>query len=150
LCFDVLLLVSEVLVTFYGNIPREASGWRTILLGHYWWVFWIVQVGMGIILPVFIVASSRLNRSVKWLGAAGFLMILGILALRINIIIPPQLEPAFPTLPEAYHHFRFAYGYVPSVNEWFVGLGIFAVGIWGCLIANRLLPLEEEQLPRTL
>ena len=143
--FDFLLLASEVLVTFYGNVPHESSGWRLVLFGPYWWVFWFVQLGVGAVVPIAILIGRRTSRAVPWLAAAGLAIVVGILGARMNLVIPAQIEPAFQTLPEAYHHERFALGYYPSLLEWLVALGVVTLGVWAFILARRLLPLAEAE-----
>lgn len=145
LCFDLLLLFSEILVTFYGGVSHETIGWKLTLFGPYWWVFWFVQLGLGSAIPIFIVLSPKLNRSIPWLGTSGFLVAFGIIGTRLNIVIPPQIQPVFETLPEAYHHFRNSIGYFPSLTEWLVATFTFALGTWIFLLAKKLLPLERAQ-----
>lgn len=143
LCFDWLLFLSEVLVTFYGNIPHEVIGWRLTLFGPYWWVFWFVQLGVGTLVPIGILLRPRLRASSRWLGAAGLLAAFGILGTRLNIVIPPQIRPVFEALPDAYSHARNAVGYFPSLYEWLVAAFTFAVGIWLFVAARNVLPLEQ-------
>lgn len=142
-CLDLLLLASEILVTFYGNLPHEVIGWQLTLFGPYWWVFWFIQLGVGAVIPAVILLGRQTGRSIGWLGLAGLAVVIGIMGTRLNIVIPPQIQPVFDALPEAYHHERFAYGYFPSANEWGVALGSLAIGIWLFLWAKRVLPLEE-------
>lgn len=143
LCLDLLLLVSEMLVSLYGGIPSEVAGWRMIYSGYYGGaLFWLLQLGIGALLPIILVAHPKTGRSVSGLGLASFLIVLGVLGVRINIVIPPLLNPVFELFPEAYHHFRYAVGYTPSVNEWLVSLGSIAFVIWGLLIASKILPLS--------
>jgi molybdopterin-containing oxidoreductase family membrane subunit len=142
LCFDLLLFVSEILITFYGYVPREVMGWKLTLFGPYWWVFWFVQLGLGSLVPIFIVFAQRFRSSIHWLGLAGFLVAFGIIGTRLNIVIPPLIAPTFEGLPEAYFHFRNTVGYFPSFQEWLVAAFTFALGTWLLLGAVRLLPLE--------
>ncbi len=143
--FDLLLLTSEILVVFYGGIPHHQAGWREILFGPFWWVFWFVQLGLGALVPIAIVSGRRTRDSLPWLAVAGLAVAVGIIGVRLNIVIPAQIEPQFPTLPDAYHHVRFSYGYFPSSNEWLVGLGVIALGIWAFLLARSVLPLEPVE-----
>lgn len=142
---DLLLLLSEVLVIFYGGIPHHQAGWHDILFGPFWWVFWFIQLGLGAILPILVVGNRRTGNSLGWLAAAGLAVVIGIIGVRLNIVIPAQIEPEFATLPEAYHHLRFARGYFPSGNEWLVGLGVIALGIWAFLLARKVLPLDRVE-----
>lgn len=142
--FDALLLASEILVTEYGEIVHEEIGWQLVLFGPYWWVFWFVQLGCGLLLPVLLVALPT-RRSTFWLGTAGASVTVGILGTRLNIVIPPLIQPALEGMTAAYRHPRFAWGYFPSANEWLVGMGAMALGLAVFLIAREILPLEESE-----
>lgn len=143
LCLDILLLMSEMLVALYGGIPQEVAGWRMTYSGYYGGVFfWLLQLGIGGLLPIILVAHPKTGSSVGGLGLASFLIVLGVLGVRINIVIPPLINPVFEHFPDAYHHFRYALGYAPSINEWLVSLGSIAFVVWGLLIANKILPLS--------
>jgi molybdopterin-containing oxidoreductase family membrane subunit len=142
LAFEAFIIASEILVTFYGYIPVEVEGWRLALFGPFWWVFWIIQLGLGTLIPLWIVLSRR-STSVRWLGFAGILVILGAAGTRMNIIIPPLINPVFESIPESYHHFRNSVGYFPSIQEWFVAAFVFALGTWLFIGALKVLPLES-------
>ncbi len=152
--FDALLLASEILVTEYGEVVHEEIGWQLVLFGPYWWVFWFVQLGCGLVVPLVLVALPT-RRSTAWLGAAGASVTVGILGTRLNIVIPPLIQPALEGMTTAYRHPRFGWGYFPSANEWLVGLGAIALGLLVFLIARAVLPLEDsepglhEELART-
>ncbi len=136
-----LLHCSEALVAFYGGIPTHVAAWKLMLFGPYRWVFWLGQIGLGVLVPILIFGSRRAFNSVVWLGTVGILVVIGALAGWINAVIPPLLSPQFPLLPEAYQHFRNAVGYFPSINECLVGLGVVAIGIWAFLFFLKVIPL---------
>lgn len=144
-CFAMLLLASEILVTLYGNVPHESLGWKLTLFGPYGWVFWGVQLGAGFVVPLLLLSSERLRSRAAVLAAVGLLIALGILGERLNLVIPAQIAPVFPGLPDAYNHARWLPGYFPSLTEWLVGLAAFAGGAWGWIVARRLLPMEEPE-----
>jgi molybdopterin-containing oxidoreductase family membrane subunit len=146
---DALLLACEILVAQYGGIPQDTVGWQTTLFGPFWWVFWFVQMGCSVVIPVVLVLLPVTRRSTGWLGAAGGLVALGVLGTRLNIVIPPLIHPTFDTLPAAYQHSRFAWGYFPSTNEWLVGVGTVAMGVAAYLVVRHLLPLEESATDET-
>lgn len=143
--FDGLLLASEVLVTEYGEIVHEEVGWQLVLYGPYWWVFWFIQLGCGLVVPVILVALPVTRRSVTWLGVAGASVTLGILGTRLNIVIPALIQPALEGMTTAYFHPRFQWGYFPSLNEWLVGIGAIAMGFLAFLAARAVLPLDEVE-----
>jgi molybdopterin-containing oxidoreductase family membrane subunit len=142
LMLDLLLTCSEVLVALYGGIPSHVVAWKLTLFGPYWWVFWFIQLGVGALVPIAIVTNRRLFGSVRWLGAAGLLVDVGIVGVRLNIVIPPLIDPSFAGLPDTYHHIRFVTGYFPSLNEWLVTAGVAALGVWVLLIVLKLIPLN--------
>lgn len=144
LAFDLLLLTSEILVTFYGNVPHESAGWRLTLFGPFWWVFWYGQLLIGAAVPSAILLCKWTRKSTAWLGFAGLLVVVGILGARLNLVIPPQIELALPGLAGTVHHERYAEGYFPSAEEWLVTLGVLAIGVWLFMAAYRWLPLEED------
>ena len=148
--FDLLLFASEVLVVFYGGIPLHVAGWEQTFFGPFWWVFWFGQLGMGAVVPILLVAGKRTGQSIGWLGLAGLAVVIGIVGVRLNIVIPAQIEPEFPTLAEAYHHVRFVRGYFPSANEWLVGLGTIALGVLAYLGARRILPLDAPEFEQSV
>jgi len=144
LAFDLLLLLSDMLTALYGGIPYQVNAWRLVFFGPFWWVFWFIQLGLGAVVPILIVAGRGTRERTRWLGLAGFFIIIGMVGARLNIVIPAQIGPDFPGLVNAYHHPRFAYGYFPSSEEWLVALGITAIAVWLFIAARRWLPLEPE------
>ncbi len=127
-----------MLVTFYGGKPDHVAALNITLFGWYWWIFWFVQIGIGVVAPIFIIANSRMRESIGWLGTAGLMVVIGVIGVRFNIVIPPQTTPQFSAIPEAFHHMRYSIGYFPSLNEWLVGIGVLAIGILLFIAALRL------------
>lgn len=139
---DTLLLFSDLLTSGYGGIPAETRSWHLTLYGPYWWIFWLIQLGLGVSVPVLLVALPATNRRIGWMGLAGFLVLLGVFCMRLNLVIPPQITPAFEMSIGAYHDPRYALGYFPSLNEWLVGMGAFAIGGWMLVIVLKFLPIS--------
>src|SRR3990172_3540398 len=131
-------------------MPQAISWWRAALFGPFWWVFWFVQLLCGALVPIAIMLSPAARQSTRWQGFAGLLVVIGIVGTRLNIVIPPQIEPMFSTLPQAYAHPRFAAGYFPSGEEWLVALGVIALGFWAFLLANKILPLKEAEVAEVM
>ncbi|OFY64517.1 MAG: hypothetical protein A3H98_08365 [Bacteroidetes bacterium RIFCSPLOWO2_02_FULL_36_8] len=142
IAFDMLLFTSEIFITFYGGISHEVKSWTLTIFGPNWPVFWFVQVGLGMLAPILIVANKNTSSSIKWLGFAGLCVVVGIIGTRLNIVIPPQITPTFDTLPEANHHFRFSYGYFPSINEWLVAIGSISLIIWAFIYSLKKFPVN--------
>ena len=58
LLLDALIMFADILTTSYTAIPSGSSTDNLVLVGPYKWIFWVVEVAMGLVIPVFLVASS--------------------------------------------------------------------------------------------
>lgn len=144
LAFDMLLLIVEFLVGMYGEIPEHIHVYSLIAAGPFWWVFWFVQLFIGVVLPIWIVANPKLNNSAANLGLAGLLIFIGIFGVRLNIVIPPLAIPQFASLPNVYNDFRMSTYYFPSLMEWASSIGIVSIGTLLFYYGIRKLKLVEE------
>ena len=147
LALEALILITEVFTVWYGHIPHEAAAWDEVLWGSYAPVFWIFQIGLGLVLPVILVALPATANRPGWMGLAGLAALVGLLATRLNLVLPAQIVPVFPNLSEAYHHMRFEEGYFPSLGEWLVGVGVLAISIWLFLAIWKVLALGVASRP---
>lgn len=143
LVFDYLMLSAEMLTSFYGGIHEDTMAWKEMLFGRYWYTFWFLQLGVGIIIPVYIAIKKR--ESVRLLRTAGFCIAVGIYGTRLNIVMPAQFAETLKGMSEAYHHIRFSLGYIPSINEFMLVMGGIAIFIWLIIAANRYLPFNADE-----
>ncbi|MFC2055997.1 NrfD/PsrC family molybdoenzyme membrane anchor subunit [Chloroflexota bacterium] len=69
-----------------------------LFTGSYWWLFWILQIGMGIILPLIILLNPRTGRSVKGVIIASISVVVGVLGERAALVIPgtAQIQNLYP------------------------------------------------------
>ncbi len=140
LVFELLIMVSEIIVNLKGGIPSHTSSIWIMMTGPFAWVFWLLQVVVGIIIPLLLLfRTSRLT--LRTSAIASFLILIGVFALRLNIVIPQLSVPALEGLPEAYHSFRTMTSYIPSLMEW--ALLFFVVGLAGLVYLSgyKSLPL---------
>lgn len=106
LAIDLLLLWSEFSIVLYGRIPFETAAFRLLLFGPFWWIFWVLQLGLGAVAPIILILWPRTGRSLAGVAAASFLIFVGIFGVRLNIVIPALSIPLFPELPTAYYGFQ--------------------------------------------
>lgn len=140
---NIVLEFTETSVALYGGVPTLVEAHRLIIFGPYWWVFWIVQIGMGLVLPA-IVLGTRLGASRPWLGAASLLIAAGLAGAKQNIVLPALAIPEFRSLPEAFVHPRLSITYFPSGTEWAVALGAVAAAALAFVVAIEILPFLKE------
>ncbi len=143
---DLLLFISDVLVGTYSAIPDHVTAWRAIAFGDYWYVFWFGQIGLAWVVPLLVGTLPRVKDDARWLGLAGACVVAGIVAVRLNLVIPAYLHPHLPGLDRAYRDARLAYSYFPSPIEWVSSFGLLALLTLAFIACWRLLPLYETEL----
>ena len=128
----------------YGAIPGHAAVFEQILSGPFWWVHWIIQFGMGMVIPIILLGLPQTRRSIGWVGLACFLVVISFIGVRLNIVIPQLSVPELQGIPTAYVDSRLTTGYFPSLMEWLASVGI--VGLCAILytLGYQLLPLQRE------
>ncbi len=111
-----------------------------VLFGPYWYVFWLVHLLLGVIVPIVLLVKTR-NPVVT--GVAGALVAITFFAVRLNLVIPGLITPELRGLERAYSDpigNRLTFAYFPSWFEWQVLLGAIAFGVALWYVAIRLLP----------
>ncbi len=135
LLLEALLDWADLSVPLWYRIGTDVSALEYLLTGPFWWVFWIVQVGLGLVVPAALLVWGR--RSPQVIGAAGLLAGVVFLGARLNLVLPGFVSPELQGLQLSYHDGRLLYQYVPTWPEWelvafviAVGVALFAIGIW--------------------
>ena len=138
----VLFTWADFSIVWYGRIPMDVDPLKLVLFGKFWYVFWIGEVFLGMVVPIVLLGIKSTRISPLWAGLAGLSIVIAFVAVRLNIVIPPQAVPELKGLAEAAPSPRMSTNYLPSMMEWFVTLGI--VGFGGVLYAlgYDLLPVR--------
>lgn len=124
----------------YGGLPMNVAAVNELLFGQYWWGFWILQVGVGSLLPVVILLMPRLARQPIWAGSAGAMALFGFAVARANIVFPALTIPEIDALVYAFSDARLQFAYFPSLMEWAVTAGIIGLTTAAFFIAYDHLP----------
>ena len=116
---------------------------RFILLdgGVYTQLFWIVQIGLGSLLPLVLLYGPA-GRSRLWIGIACLLVIIGGLAQMHVIIIGGQAYPLeiFPGKEVSSSFFDgVVASYTPSLPEFVLGIGGVALALAATVVGARVL-----------
>jgi Ni/Fe-hydrogenase subunit HybB-like protein len=117
---------------------------RFILLdgGIYTQLFWLVQVGIGSLLPLALLYHPTTGKSRGWIGIACALVILGGLAQMYIIIIGGQAYPLdiFPGKEVSSTFFDGVVNtYTPSLPEVVLGIGGVAIALAAVVVGIRVL-----------
>ncbi|NOY69922.1 MAG: polysulfide reductase NrfD [Deltaproteobacteria bacterium] len=141
ICVDLLLEFAEFFVPLWSGIGPELAGLKEILLGRFWYVFWIFHIGLGSVIPIALLAFRPQSRIAA--GLAGVLIAVTYLAVRLNMVIPGLITPELKGVAEAFVQPRLTFTYIPSAFEWSVLAFVVAMGIGIFFIGKRILPLES-------
>lgn len=138
------------LTKLYGSRNHDFE--RFILLegGVYSWLFWLLQIGLGSLLPLLLVYAPRLRQSQTSLVLACGLVILGGFAQLYVIIIGGQAFPLdmFPGYQVESSFFDGVIGsYSPSLWEILLACGGATIAILIALLGLRVLPILPQSLP---
>ena len=138
---DLLLVGAEFLVGYYGAIPDHTRILDAILFGTNWYLFWIGQLGFAAIVPLALISLPGGRRAPLWTGIAGLSIVVGVVAVRLNLVIPAYLRPPFSGFELAYREDRLGYSYFPSFWEWTTSAGVAVLVILLFSMAFRWLPI---------
>ena len=141
---DVIFTFAEYSIALYGSIPGDVAPLIQIMTGPFWYVFWIGQVGLGMVIPIILLAWDRTRTNPFWVGVAGLSIVLAFVGVRLNIVIPPLSVPELQGLVEAVPSPRMTTQYVPSAREWFLSIGIIGLGMALYAIGYNLLPVRPH------
>ncbi|RMF63856.1 MAG: molybdopterin oxidoreductase [Calditrichaeota bacterium] len=142
IAIDVLLMISEFLTNLYAGLPEHSEVLHEILFGPFNYTFWVGQLLLAIVLPIVLIAWKKSQPN--WLGLAGLSAVVGIVAVRLNLVIPAYIVPVLKGLDKAYVNPRWTYSYFPSMGEWLTTIGAIALLVLGFGIAWKLLPIFGE------
>jgi protein NrfD len=116
------------------NTQTHAPALELVLFGPYWWVFWIVHLALGGVVPLVLLLTRRPG---AWM-LASMLVAVTFISTRLNVLVPGQAVGEIRGLQEAFHHPRLDYSYHATAMEYLVGLFLVGVGMTIYFLGRRL------------
>jgi Ni/Fe-hydrogenase subunit HybB-like protein len=118
-----------------------------MLAGPYSWIFWVLQIGLVVVVPLAILVNRRLNGSIGWISLAAVSVVIGVFFERYFLVIPGAAYPM-----EYYPgHIEGVWGAVQSFPlkpaEMMLSVGIIAALVLIFMLGLKymeLLPVKEE------
>lgn len=129
----------------YSGSPNARQAVEMILFGRFGWVFWVLQLGLGMLVPLVFLIQDRFNQSKLWTGLTGLFVLIGMGVARANVILPALVIPELDGLATAFFGPHLGYEYFPSLMEWLVVLGVIGAATLAFLIGTDYLPLFPEK-----
>ena len=139
LLIDVVLEWAEFSVPLWQGISHEAGIFHSLMYGDYWWNFWIIHLLLGVLVPIVLLVAYR--KSPLAIAISGALVAGTFISVRLNMVIPPLIQPLVEGLPDAFVSQRLSFVYFPSSFEWMISAGVLAVGSGVFAFGLRYLPL---------
>jgi len=104
-----------------------------IMYGPMSWSFWWFMVGFSWVFPMVLLSKRSWRRSPSVMVPAGLSVVVGIVAVRFNIVVPAQVMPVMEGLPHG--------SYFPTLVEWGTSVGMIGVGLLLYTLGAETLPL---------
>jgi protein NrfD len=143
LLLDMVLEWAEFSIPMWYGVGPEHTMLMNLLFGHYWYVFWILHILLGTLVPLGLLIAK--GRQPWAIGLAGGLIAITFVAVRLNIVIPALTDPNLHLLESSFTDARLQFSYLPSFFEWQVIAGIVAMGGAMFYLGLRLLPITKIQ-----
>jgi len=133
------LLFCEFLTISYAGIPSDTAVLNELVSGRFASVFWFDMI-LGIIVP-FVLLVLGFGRTVTGISIIATLSFLGVLAERVNIILPSLYHPFLGSSEISYS---------PTWIEWSLVGGAYAFGVVLFTVSGLIIPFVplEEQADR--
>jgi Ni/Fe-hydrogenase subunit HybB-like protein len=139
--FDLMLEWAELSIALWMGSPEHTHGFREMLFGEYWYVFWLFHLLLGVVIPVIILSIKKNPIAIGW---ASFLVAFTFIGVRMNIVVPGLVSEKIHGEALAYINPRLSFHYFPSTMEWLVGIFIIALGIGLFFIGNKIFKLTGD------
>jgi Ni/Fe-hydrogenase subunit HybB-like protein len=140
LAVSVLVVAWQMMFGLYGIIPGLADATAAVLVGPLAIPFWVVRVGIGLAVPLVLLALPR-TRTPEGLFATCILIFVGILADRMIFVSAGQIVPGSAVGGVVSSPYA---DYVPTLVEISIVLGAFGFLGLAYTLAERYLPMGEH------
>lgn len=144
LLLEILILLLEYGISLYSAIPAQVASTRLVLFGPFWWVFWIIFVGLGLLVPLILLLAQPYN--VVTVATAGGLIAATGIVTKLNLIIPGLAVPELEGLGTAFTGPGLTFSYFPTLSEWSLQLWIVSLGVLLFLVGYRVLPIIGKEV----
>ncbi len=143
LVFETIYLFADFFQSLYQGVPANRQAVMAVIAGPYGWSFWAVQVFLGTLIPIILLAYPRTFRRTKLVGISGLLIVIGFFVARLNLILPALAIPELEGLQSAFFDPRLSFSYFPSLVEWGLTIGITGFAALLFLLGYERLPLVD-------
>ncbi len=127
-------LVADYTQSLYGGVTDNLIAVNYVLNGPHAFMFWGVQIVLGLLIPVLVLAQPKLAKNGSVAGLMGVFLLIGYAAARILIVVPGQVAEMMPGQAAAFHGPKLTLDYTPSLMEWSVTSAVMGFALLGILV----------------
>ncbi len=127
-------LLADFTQSLYGGAVDNVIAVQSVLTGPYRFSFWVVQIVIGLLIPLLVLPQPKLAKNGFVAGLMGLFLLIGYVAARILIVVPGQIPEMMPGQAEVFHGPKLSLAYTPSLMEWSVTSAVLGFAILGILI----------------
>ncbi len=118
--------------------PAKAQTIMLFLMGPFSPAFWLLEMTVGIILPIFILLYAARHKNINGVLIAAVMVLIGYFVKRYDFVVATQVYPAIKNgLPS----------YLPAIMEVHLIAGIFGALLLTYTLGEKFLPLNNEINP---
>lgn len=137
-------LFADLTQSLYGGATDNVIAVQSMLTGSYAFMFWGVQIILGLVIPVLVLAQPKLAKNGFVAGLMGLFLLIGYAAARILIVVPGQVAEMMAGQADAFSGPKLSLAYNPSLMEWSVTSAVIGFAILAILIGmDRLVRFTE-------
>lgn len=130
-------------VTYYGRSPQVNQAFAMLNdQTPYGFGFWVVEVIIGILLPVILFLAPRFNRRPIYLVLGALLAVIGVVANRWNVTVSGLTVPLSYSPGTLYQ--AASGSYFPNLVEWGVAAGVIGFALLMLTFGVKFLPLFQN------
>ena len=142
LIFFLALETMQFSVGYTTGVETVVTSLNLIAFGPNWWVFWIVHLFIGTLIPLILLVFR--SRDAKSVALACFLIFITFAAVRVNFVLPDLAVYKLEGLEATFYHPRLRTEYVPNLNEWLVSIWVVSTGLLVFVLGTRFLPILTQ------
>ncbi|MFN3741191.1 MAG: NrfD/PsrC family molybdoenzyme membrane anchor subunit [Anaerolineales bacterium] len=127
-------VVADYTQSLYGGATDNVIAVNYVLKGPMAFTFWGIQIVLGLLIPLIVLAQPKLAKNGLVAGWMGLFLLIGYAAARLLIVIPGQVAEMMPGQAFAYSGPKLSLYYTPNLMEWSVTSAVLGFAILAILI----------------
>jgi molybdopterin-containing oxidoreductase family membrane subunit len=139
----VLFMVAWKIITGFAGGPGKTEVLKAMLSGPYAFNFWVLEMGLGLVIPLIIFLTSRWQ-NVNSMFLATAMMIFGIFFMRYDLIVLGQILPQYHEL--GVNEYKGLLHYMPTLHEIVIVLMGMAMTITTFILGEKVFQGHKSEI----